>query len=183
VARPGPGPVRRSHLALVLIASLATALSPAAAADGDPVAPLMTEADPTPASGTEWVELTNPTPVPVDLDGLYLTDHDPCFAPGEGYVETYRWPLEGTLAPAERRALDLPAACLTLADAGDEVVLETENGTERQQVAYGEDADLPAPGSAEALAACEHAARLHGSWGLHPATPGQSNPACGLPAS
>lgn len=168
--------LRNVAACLVALATL-TALAPAGLAQAD-AEPLLVEADPSPAEGAEWVELANPTPADLDLDGLYLTDHDPCFAPGEGYVETYRWPLEGSVPAMDRRLVELPDACLTLADSGDELVLEDEDGRELQAVAYGSAGPLPAPGADDSLAACEHALLVHGEWAVHPATPGAANPAC-----
>lgn len=167
----------RNACVLFLALCTLTALAPAGLAQ-DEAAPLLVEADPSPGEGAEWVELANPTPVDLDLDGLYLTDHDPCFAPGEGYVETYRFPLEGEVDAMDRRVVELPAACLTLADSGDELALEDEAGHELQAVAYGTSGGPPAPGAGESLAACEHALLVHGAWGVHPATPGAANPAC-----
>lgn len=176
--------MHRNFAVLVLALCTLTALAPTLSAQAQP-APVLVEVDPNPVGadrGNEWVELVNPAPVEVTYEGLYLTDYDACFAPGEGHVDTYRWPVDVTLGPHEHRALELPYHCLTLSDSGDEVALVDEDGNELQRVAYGEEDALDLPGPDESLAACEHAAELHTSWSVRPATPGASNPSC-LPSN
>lgn len=165
---------------VVLSLSLLTVL-PGAALATDRAAPVLVEVQPDPseASGLgEWVELANPLPVELALDGLYLTDNDPCFAPGQGYVESYTWPLTGTLAPGERIVLELPAHCLTLANSGDDLHLVTEDGQVLQSVAYGDLGKLPTPADGESLSACTMLGNLHGAWQVTGETPGATNPGC-----
>jgi hypothetical protein len=160
-----------------------TAAAPAALAE-DRAAPTMVEVQPTPADDDEWVEFANPTPVDVSPEGLYLTDHDACFAPGQGFVDEYRWPVEVTVPAQDRLVVDLPDAgsCLTLADGGDELALEDEEGNELQAVSYGPEGDHGVPGPSQSLAACHAGALVHGNWSLAGATPGVANPSCGLAA-
>lgn len=177
------GTMHRNLAVLVLALGTLTALAPTGLAQSDP-APIVTEVDPNPPGldrGNEWVELVNPAPVEITLDGLYLTDYDACFAPGEGHVDSYRWPLDVTLAPHEHRALELPYHCLTLADAGDELALVDEDGRELQHVAYGDEGALDLPSPEDSLATCEQAAQLHHAWSVRSATRGASNPSCSTP--
>jgi hypothetical protein len=166
-------------LALSLVAVTA---APAAVAQNDPtLRPQLVEVEPTPGEvgpSDEWVELANPSPLPMDTDGLYLTDHDPCFAPGEGYVEEYRWPLNVTLPAHGVLAVELPDQCLTLSDRGDEVALEDGREQVLDEVAYGNDGELPTPDRPHTLSACHELGQQYGAWALEMATPNGANPRC-----
>ncbi len=170
-----------ANAALLICALVMTTALPLAAQASDPVAPILVEVDPDPTgSGVdgEWVELYNPSPVDLRLDGLYLTDHDACFAPGEGLVQDYHWPLTGILPAQSHLVLELPSSCLNLANGGDEIELVTEDDDVLQSVAYGDAGGLPAPGAGESLAACHIGAGLHGAWATGPETPGVFNAGC-----
>ncbi|PSG96443.1 hypothetical protein BRD56_10590 [Thermoplasmatales archaeon SW_10_69_26] len=181
--------MKPATFALALGTALLIAV-PAAAAE-DTTAPTLVEAQPSPDGHThdeEWVEFANPAPTALDLEGLFLTDHDACFAPGEGYVETYRLALDNVTVPArDRVVVELPASpCLNLADGGDDLFLEDEQGKQIQQVAYGSEGELPAPGTGESLSACQATAErwsdrqpmIHGDWSTAMASPGNANPSC-----
>lgn len=162
---------------LVLASSIVAPLASAQAT----LDPQLVEVQPDPGEqgpGGEWVEIANPSPLPADLDGLYLTDYDPCFAPGQGFVEEYRWPLEATVPARGLLVLELPDNCLTLADRGDEIALEDEEGNVLEHVAYGDEGELPEPDPGESLAACHEAAHQYEGWDVHPVTPGRTNPRC-----
>lgn len=162
-----------------LALALTTALAPIGLAE-DPAAPLLVEVQPNPDGpdrGNEWVELANPTPVPLALDGLYLTDDSDCFRDGDT-EKGDRWALDGTLAPMSVTKVTLLYDCIRLSNAGDELRLETEDGDVLQTVAYGTEGDLAAPTAGESLAACHVGAHVHANWTLAPSTPGQANPSC-----
>lgn len=149
------------------------------------VEPLLVEVQPDPLEETyerEWVEFANPAPFPLSLEGFYLTDHDACFVPGEGLVENYRWPLNATVPASSRLVILLPDNCLNLANSGDDLALENEDGDVIQSVAYGEEGNLDAPESGQSLSACHHTNEIHGAWGLALQSPGRTNPDCPDPA-
>lgn len=164
-------------LALGLALSIAL---PAATAD-DAVAPTLVEVEPTPEGEAEWVEFANPAPTPVSLEGLYLTDDDFCFAP-DGPTESYRWPLNVTVPAQDRLVVELPSSCLTLANSGDTLALEDEDGNVLQSVSYGAEGALPTPTEAQSLSACHAAGLIHGGWDVAAHSPGADNHAC-LPAA
>lgn len=172
--------VHRSHIASVLALCLVTALAPLTAAE-DAAAPVLVEIQPDPEGtdrGNEWIELANPTPVPLPVDGLYVTDHDPCFLPGEGFVSDHAHPLEGTIPAGGHLVITLPSACVNLANSGDDLALVTEDGTELQSVSYGDQGGQPTPSDGESLSACHLAANLHGAWSTAAETKGSTNPTC-----
>lgn len=175
--------MRHVLVAVATALCLTTALAPASLAE-DPAAPLMVEIQPNPEgddAGAEWVEFANPTPAPLDLDGFELTDHDSCFASGEGFTEDYHWELSGTIPAQGHLVLTLPEDCLNLrnGEAGDDLELVREGQT-LQRVAYGDEGPLDVPGEAETLSACHVDANLHGEWSIADASPGASNPDCDL---
>lgn len=158
-----------ANAALLICALVLTTALPLAAQASDPVAPVMVEIDPDPPgsdANSEWVEFHNPAPVPVSLEGLYLTESD-------GGILA----LEGEIAPGEHHVEVLPWGFFLNND-GDVVELVTENGTVLQSVAYGDDGDLPMPDDGQSLAACHLAAGLHGPWATAQETQGSFNPAC-----
>lgn len=150
---------------------LVTALAPTAASS-DPVAPLLVELHPNPEGpdrGNEWVELANPGPAELPLDGLFL---------GEGSGDTVA--LSGTVPAFGRVVVALPGS-FALNNGGDTVTLFASGPTGEpaivQTVAYGTD-EVPAPGSGDSVIACELAAGLHGPWTAGAASPGTANAAC-----
>lgn len=174
------GVMQPANAALLICALVLTTALPLAAQASDPVAPVMVEIDPDPDDDwdAEWVELYNPAPVDLPLDGLYLTDHDACFAPGQGFVQDYHWPLTGAVPAQSHLVLELPSSCLNLANSGDLIELVTEDGTVLQSVGYGEEGDLPVPADGQSLAACHVAGGLHGPWTTAQETRGALNPGC-----
>lgn len=172
--------MHRNHIASVLALCLVTAIAPIGAAQ-DAAAPLLVEVQPDPtADGPEgeWVELVNPTAVPLSLDGFYLTDRDPCFVPGKGFVREYAWPLSGEIAPGEHRVIVLPAGCVNLANSGDDLALLTEGDTEIQTIRYGAGTPLGTPEDGESLSACSGPSQIHLGWSRAPESPGSANPSC-----
>lgn len=170
---------------LVTAAVLALTIALPAASAQVTLEPQLVEVQPDadePGPDGEWVEFANPSALPADLDGLYLTDHDACFAPGEGFVEEYRWPLNATVPAHDVIALELPDACLTLADGGDDLTLETRDGRALEHVAYGDAGDLPAPEDGQSLAACHEGGHQYEGWDTRPTTPDRANPSCEPPA-
>lgn len=175
--------MKPASLALAFVLSLSIALPVASA--GDTLAPTLVEAQPDPTGEVyerEWVEFANPSPAPLDLDGLYLTDHDACFLPGEGFVDEYRWPLNATVPATSRIVLQLPTHCLNLANGGDDLALEDEQGNVLQSVSYGPDGDVDAPGDGESLSACHQGALVHGAWALAQQSPAGANQDCAGPS-
>lgn len=171
--------MKPASLAAALGLALVIAL-PAGAAT-DQAAPALVEVQPDPSEqlyDREWVEFANPTPAPVSLEGLYLTDHDSCFQPGEGFVEEYRWALNATVPAQERLVLTLPSGCLNLSDAGDDLALEDEEGHELQSLAYGDQGDLSAPNDGESLSACQAGSMAHAGWEVALQSPGATNQPC-----
>lgn len=157
----------------MLALSVVTALAPGTGA-ADPVAPLLVELQPNPDgpdSGNEWVELANPGPAPIPLDGLFLTE-------AAGSVLA----LTGTLPPSASTVVVLPTS-FRLNNAGDVLTLTTDpalgEGAVLQQVAYGSQGDLSAPGSGESLAACT-LGPVHGAWSSGTASPGTPNAVCSI---
>lgn len=171
--------MRWNHIVPILALVLVTALAPLAVAQAvqDPTAPVLTEVQPNPVGqdfGNEWIELTNPTPVPLSLDPFYVTDGDDC----RGIYPGYRYNLTGTIAPGAAMVVALPGFCLSLANTGDNLTLELEDRTPVQSLAYGPDAPLPTPEPSKTLAACGTPAGLHAVWTTAEATPGATNPSC-----
>ncbi len=162
---------------------------------GDEVSPMLVEVQPNPpvnesaanetANETdpepepEWVEFANPTPRPLSLEGFFLTDYDGCFAPGEGFVDDYRWPLNATVPAEDRLVVELPTHhCLTLANSGDTLALEDEEGRVIQNVTYGSEGELAAPEDGDSLSACHAQDNLHRAWEVAAESRNATNPEC-----
>lgn len=168
-------------LAWITALALTTALAPTGTAAEDP-APTLVEVQPNPPGaddGNEWIELSNPTPVPLPLDGLYVADRDGCFASGVGFTEDHRWALDGSIPPRSHLALTIPSPgnCNQLANGGDRLYLETEDGDTLQSVGYGDEGALAIPSPQESLTACS-LGPLHPTWTIAPASQDAANPTC-----
>lgn len=93
-------------------------------------------------SGAEWVELYNPSPVPLNVDGWRLADDDGKSQPLSGAI-----PAFGYVAVM----LDAESFRIRLANTADEVRLEDADGKTVDAISYGEGA-MPAPGEGQSLA-------------------------------